>query len=436
MPQRYVIREYEGFTREGAGVPGRLTPLPARTFDQLEKMILLNRNEDNYALPIELMSLGAKNGVGKVITARNYVGIVAMRDGTEIEILPKTVADGADAIADGRKLLLHMLQIAGEIPFKTFNAAHTDAAKIPLLEIFIQMFLRETGRIARRGFKSGYTTVQENAPCLRGKLLFARHIRANFVHQERLYAERDIFSSDCAENRLIKTALCRLLRFARAPATRRDLQTLLEIMDAVPESSDIGRDFSRCSCGRSWESYRPVLDWCKIFLSGRRFTSLRGEETALALLFPMETVFERYTAACLRRHLDNKKYVLWAQDTGHWLFDAPSQQFRLRPDLVILDRSDGKPLAVLDTKWKCLSEPGNALSDSVCKKVSQGDIYQALAYQREYGAAWSALLYPGEESGAISLTSRNGNRLRIQLVDLWKPEKMAADVETLCGGSA
>ena len=77
MPQRYVIREYEGFTREGADIPGRLTPLPARTFDQLEKMILLNRNEDNYALPVELMSLGAKNGVGKVITARNYVGIVA-----------------------------------------------------------------------------------------------------------------------------------------------------------------------------------------------------------------------------------------------------------------------------------------------------------------------------------------------------------------------
>ena len=41
MPQRYIIREYEGFTRDGATVPGRLTPLPARTFDQLENMIKL-----------------------------------------------------------------------------------------------------------------------------------------------------------------------------------------------------------------------------------------------------------------------------------------------------------------------------------------------------------------------------------------------------------
>ena len=77
-------------------------------------------------------------------------------------------------------------------------------------------------------------------------------------------------------------------------------------------------------------------------------------------------------------------------------------------------------------------DSGNALSES----VSQGDIYQALAYQREYDAAWSTLLYPGEESGAAFLTSRNGNRLRTQLVDLWKPEKIAADVEILCDGSA
>lgn len=437
MTRRYTIREYEGFTRGVETTVSGLQPLPEKTFDQLERMILLNRAEDGHALPVEFMSLGAKAHIGKVITARNYVGIVAMKDGAEIEILPKTaVTDGPDAIAAERKLLLRMLQTAGEISFKTFNAAHMDVARIPLLELFVQMFLREVRKIARRGFKSGYTTIEENAPCLRGKLLFARHIRANFAHQERLYVAHNVFSANCAENRLIKAALRRLLRFARVPAVRRDLQTLLAVMDAVPESSNLAQDFSLCSCGRSWENYQPVLDWCRIFLSGKSFTNLYGEETALALLFPMETVFERYVAACLRRYLDREKYVLSVQDTGRWLFDAPSKQFRLRPDLVVLDKNNGNPLAVLDTKWKRLSDSGNAFSDSVCKSASQSDIYQALAYQREYGAAWGALLYPGEESGAISLTSRNGNRLQIQTVDLWKPEKIAADIETLCGGSA
>ena len=173
MPQCYTIREYEGFTRNGGSIPG-LTPLPARTFDQLEELILLNCQEDGRSPPVELMSLGAKNSVGKVITARNYVGIVAMKDGTEIEILPKTAAAiGEDGAAAARKMLLRMLQTAGEIPFKTFDTAHMDTARFPLLELFVQMFLREVQQIVQRGCKSGYTAVQENAACLRGKLLFA-----------------------------------------------------------------------------------------------------------------------------------------------------------------------------------------------------------------------------------------------------------------------
>ena len=290
------------------------------------------------------------------------------------------------------------------------------------------MFLREVRRIARRGFKSGYTTVEENAPCLRGKLLFAAHIRANSAHQERLYSERDLFSPDCPENRIIKTTLRRLRRFSRAPAVSRDLQTLLAVMDTVPESPNPQRDFPRCSRGRPWECYGPVLDWCRVFLSGRSFANLRGEENALALLFPMQTVFERYVAACLRRYLDAGKYALRAQDTGHWLFDTPSDQFQLRPDLVIVDKN-GQPVTVLDTKWKRLS--GTLLRD-----VSQGDIYQALAYQREYGVPWSALLYPGAENRAVSLTSRSGNRVQIRLVDLWKPEEIAEETEKLCDACA
>ena len=72
----------------------------------------------------------------------------------------------------------------------------------------------------------------------------------------------------------------------------------------------------------------------------------------------------------------------------------------------------------------------------ICKNVLPSDLYQALAYQREYGVAWTALLYPGRESVAASLSSLSGNRVRIQLVDLWKPEKIAESVETLCGSPA
>ena len=105
---------------------------------------------------------------------------------------------------------------------------------------------------------------------------------------------------------------------------------------------------------------------------------MRGEETALAALFPTETVFERYAAACLRRYLDKEKYVLRVQDTKHWLFDAPSNQFRLRPDLVILHKSNGKPLAILDTKSVCDADSVNVRTPSPWRGTRQEQTFPTI----------------------------------------------------------
>ena len=58
-------------------------------FEQLETFILSNKSKKTDAL--ELMGISHKRGAGKVITARNYVGIITMKDGTVIEILPKSL---------------------------------------------------------------------------------------------------------------------------------------------------------------------------------------------------------------------------------------------------------------------------------------------------------------------------------------------------------
>ena len=82
----YTITEYGGFTRGTAqyGYQG----LPEKTFDALEAFILAN-NTGGEIEAVQLLSLSARRGVGKIITARNYVGLITMADGTVIEILPK-----------------------------------------------------------------------------------------------------------------------------------------------------------------------------------------------------------------------------------------------------------------------------------------------------------------------------------------------------------
>ena len=82
MKASYQITEYGSFIAEKE-IPG-YTPLPRHTFEQLEKFILTNKSKDTDAL--ELMGISARKGAGKVITARNYVGVITMTDGTTIEI--------------------------------------------------------------------------------------------------------------------------------------------------------------------------------------------------------------------------------------------------------------------------------------------------------------------------------------------------------------
>ena len=94
MAALYSITEFGSFVAD-KDVPGYQS-LPKCTFDQLENFILANRNKNTDAL--ELMGISARKGVGKIITAKNYVGIITMRDKTTIEILPKIYSKTFDAL--------------------------------------------------------------------------------------------------------------------------------------------------------------------------------------------------------------------------------------------------------------------------------------------------------------------------------------------------
>ncbi|MBC5731944.1 McrC family protein [Pseudoflavonifractor sp. NSJ-25] len=403
--------------------------LPEHAFDQLEQFILSNREEGSGTQPLELMSLSAKPGVGKVITAKNYVGVITTRDGTEIEILPKLTIEGDDSDQAVRKVFLTMLRTVQEAPFKTFRTAHLNTSRMRLLDLFVRMFLDEAHRLIQRGLKSDYTARQDNEPCVRGKIVFSEHIRKNLLHRERIFVEYDVFSVDCPENRLVKSTAVYLQRHATDLQNRKDLRIVLSVMDQVPVSKHVEQDFLRCGQSRSMADYRRLLELCRVFLQGKSFTAFSGGEAALALLFPMERVFESYVAAVLRRHLDSRQYRVHVQAKGKYLFELPRKQFALRPDLVIEDLNSGER-TILDTKWKLLSPQWHNYG------ISQADMYQMYAYQKEYAAKQVVLLYPDCEAMAgqkspLCYSSPSGSLVIVQTLRLDSPIAMAEAVKEL-----
>lgn len=418
------IREYESFVsgKKAAGC----VPLPERTFEQLERFLLLSRGRNGDAL--ELMSLSARKGVGKVITAKNYIGLIAMNDGTTIEILPKIYSKTHYEEGRVKKLVVEMLKSLRDMPYKSVQSAHVNIDKMNLFEIFIKMFLDEVFVIVKRGLRSNYETVQSNENIMKGKIVFPEHIKRNFAHRERTFVQFDEFNENRPENKLIKATLLYLYRKTTSIRNKADLKTLLNAFAEVDASIDQEGDFAKSVPDRNIRDYETALLWCRVFLTGRSFTSFAGSEVAYALLFPMETLFECFVAQKLKRLLPEGEFRVSVQDRTYHLFDMPDKRFSMRPDIVVTRKSD-RAIFVMDTKWKLLSDAKTNYG------ISQADMYQMYAYQKKYTAKSVILLYPMTNEVStdrdIKYCSGDGVTVQIKFIDLFKVAESLSEIKAL-----
>lgn len=407
----YTITEYSGFTRgvEAFGYEA----LPQKTFDALEAFILAN-TDDGETGAVELLSLSARRSVGKVITARNYVGLITMTDGTVIEILPKISGAGISQ-KETKQIFLEMLKTLNDVNFKNLNVSDLRTDRLDLFEIFIKMFLDEVTVLTKQRLKSAYSTIENNERFCKGKLLTSQDIKHNLVTKERFYVSYDDFNINRPENRLIKTTLRFLLKTSNDMQNRLYATRLLTFFEGVEYSFSCDTDFSKCFPDRSMNHYERALSWCRVFLKGNSFTAFAGSHVALALLFPMEKVFESFVAAKFRK-LISRKVNLRTQDTTYSLFDSPNRAFALRPDIVL--EFDGYKV-VLDTKWKLLSDKASNWG------ISQSDMYQMYAYGRKYEAERVVLLYPDSEKVSkkdMGYLSNDNVKVDVAFIDLKDPD--------------
>jgi len=415
MGQHYIIREFDSFT-SNVQIPGSsYTSLPEKTFNNLEMFILANRsNVETDA--IELMTISSRRGIGKIISAKNYVGLITMNDGTQIEILPKIYSTKSIDEAMTRQIFLNMLETVKEIPYKKFTVSNVDAKHMNIFEVFIRMFIEEIFSILKGGLKATYLPTTENEKFLKGKIIFPQHIKNNYVHQEKFFVQYDIFDTNRPENRLIKSTIRLLHRKTTNIRNKRDLSVLLASFDGIDYSANYKNDFSQHIKNRNIKEYETAMSWCRVFLFNRSFTAFAGSEVAFALLFPMELLFESYVAAKLKQKLDKTSFSMTTQDKTYHLFDYPSKKFCIRPDIVIAKKADGS-IKVLDTKWKLLS------ANVVNLGISQSDMYQMYAYSKKYEAKAAILLYPLNEAvkpiiDEPTYISKDGVTVKVMFIDL------------------
>ena len=334
---------------------------------------------ENFAT-VEFLRPG-RDKKGGFLQAQNYVGIIQTKSGDSLEILPKIHDNDNDnnekAVENSKKILLRMLKTLKNHPFKNINIANLKSLNLPLLEIFISMFLDEVSKLIKIGIKSDYVELEDNLKFLKGKLKISEQIRKNIVHKERFYVCYQEFSTDRAENRLIKSALEFLYRRSKSSRNQRLIREYLFIFDEISSSSDINADFSRLKLNRQTKHYEQALLWSKIFLQNRSFSPYRGSDVAFALLFDMNRLFESYVGNFIKKKLPDARL----QHYGKHLIENP-RGFTLKPDIFL--RRDEQNL-IADTKWKIVASKDD---------ISQADLYQLYAYGKKYDCGKLYLIYP------------------------------------------
>lgn len=309
------------------------------------------------------------------LRAGQVVGLLAV-PGWSVEILPKIGGEEDGAV---RRALVHMLAVAWGVPVADCTAALLATQRKDLLETLVRLFADTLLAAVRRGLPHRYRLKEDVLPLLRGKLDMRRQLTGHAFRPDQFACSFDELSVDTPLNRVLKSAVTRLASATRSAENARRLAELSARFEFVGDSLDPMRE--RVGLDRTNTAFHRLHRLARLFLAGDWQSTATGDREGIALLFPMNDLFEEFVGRSMRVALAPRSVRL--QDSGHYaLTGEQGGLFALRPDIVV-DND-----IVIDTKWKELKPDEPTLG------VAQADVYQMLAYGRAYQAKRLVLLYP------------------------------------------
>jgi 5-methylcytosine-specific restriction enzyme subunit McrC len=362
---------------------------------------------------------------------RSYVGVIQVGNLT-IEILPKAdnLPETAGTKQKWQAALVEMIRQAGFIRLSTLSDARLRLHSASLLDIFFESFLAEVDQLTHRGLVRKYRQNRGNLNALKGRLVFQQHISRNLTHRERFFTEHVYYDRNNPFNRILKVALDVLQRTSSNPhliASARRLSLSFQDVDDLLVSDDT---FPRLAYTRNTERYRRAIQLARLIILNYSPDVRSGIEDVLAILFDMNTLFERYVYAQLKRAEGRRPEsdIIFKAQTSRLFWKAEGMHKYIRPDIIAhIEKGPDRYRIVLDTKWKVPRDG----------KPSDSDLHQMHSYNLQFGAARSILVYPqisekkniqGAFSEARFVQSDKALSCGLMFVDLFESRGLRKDV--------
>jgi 5-methylcytosine-specific restriction enzyme subunit McrC len=213
---------------------------------------------------------------------------------------------------------------------------------------------------------------------VRGRILFAKDVRRNYVLRHRTYSRYTEFSWDIPENQIIRQVTYLLGGWELKWNLRRRLHRLDGALTEITPVNLPASIISRFQYNRLNEDYRQLHQFCRLFLEGASLSEESGPFDFQTFLIDMNKLFERFVAQILLvRALDDMMV-----DDQLPVYLGYKQEVLMRPDIVV--REGETVVLVADCKYKRL-EPD---------EFKNHDIYQMLAYCTATQVQRGLVIYP------------------------------------------
>jgi 5-methylcytosine-specific restriction enzyme subunit McrC len=230
----------------------------------------------------------------------------------------------------------------------------------------------------RRGLYRSYTPRHEALGYVTGRVDLGSHCRRPW--EVGLPCDYEDHTADIEDNQILAWTLHRVAH--SGACTERVLPAVRQAYRALQGAATLQSFGPNVCAGRLYNrlnnDYEMSHALCRFFLEHTGPALGTGSHQILPFLVNMARLFERFVAEWLRAHLPEGVELQDQEDVP--IGELWGLSFTI--DMVLYDRNTGRPVAVLDTKYKPEDRP------------AAEDLEQIVAYAQAKGCREAILVYP------------------------------------------
>jgi len=316
------------------------------------------------------------------LVSKGWVGQIPLPGGDRLILQPRV----------DLYTLAVMLSYAYDLPSLTFLSGLVGVTDVEgLYDALAALLAKQVLVRTRKGLLREYREAHEVLPYVRGRFDVCR--KATSPWEVTFACRFDDHSAENKANQILCWTLHTILRQGVLQARTRRLvrQALLQLKGTVSLVPKTAEDCLEHTYDRLSEDYRPMHALCRFFLDSRGPGHDDGHQQMVPFLVNMPRLFERFVAVWMERHLPRGLRV----KSQKQLKLGESDDLSFFVDLVVEEVATGRPVCLLDTKYKIAAKP------------SPADVLQVIAYAQLIGCPEAVLLYPVELKP--HLDERSGN---------------------------